>query len=83
VVIKIYALNCGCSAQAFRVLDEAVEQAGADVTVEKIQDPQSLARAGVMATPVIEINGKTVVRGRTPKVSEVVIWIMSALAQEE
>jgi len=81
VVIKVYALDCGCSAQVFRVLDEAIEQAGADVTVEKIQDAQSLARAGVMAPPVIEINGKIVARGRTPKAAEVVEWIMDALAQ--
>ncbi|MDI6813807.1 MAG: thioredoxin family protein [Desulfitobacteriaceae bacterium] len=83
MVIKVYALDRGCSRQVFRVLDEAIQQAGADVVVEKIEDPQSLARARVMAPPVIEISGKTVVRGRTPKVAEVVEWIMEALVQED
>lgn len=36
-----------------------------------------------MAPPVIEMNGKTVVRGRTPKLADVVRWIMDALVQEE
>lgn len=83
MIIKVYALDCGCSGQVFQVLEDAIRQAGADVTVEKIQDPQSLARAGVMAPPVIEINGRAVARGRTPKVAEAVEWIMNALIQEE
>ena len=81
--IKVYAMDCGCSGQVFRVLEEAIQQSGADATVEKIQDPMLLARAGVMAPPVIEINGKTVVRGRTPKTAELVAFIMDALIQEE
>ena len=83
MIIKVYALDCGCSGQVFRVMEDAIRQAGADVTVERIQDPQLLARAGVMAPPVIEIDGKTVVRGRTPNVSEVVEWIMNALTNKE
>lgn len=83
MIIKVYALDCGCGEKVFHVLEDAIQQAGADVTVERIQDPQTLARAGVMAAPVIEINGKVVVRARTPKVAEVVEWIMNALIQEQ
>jgi protein-disulfide isomerase len=49
-----------------------------EIQVEKIQDYAAMARAGIMSTPVIEINGQVVAKGRTPKVSELVSWIRAA-----
>ena len=75
MLIKVYAPACGCSEKIFRLVEEAVQQSGAEVQVEKIQDYAAMARAGIMTTPVIEINGQVVAKGRTPKVSELVSWI--------
>jgi len=64
-------------------MDEALTQAGVEGRIEKVSDVQEMVRAAVIATPVIEIDGRVVCRGRTPGVSEAVTWIMNAAAQEE
>jgi len=64
-------------------MEEALRQAGAEGRVEKVSDVQEMVKAAVLATPVVEINGSVVCRGRVPSVSEAVTWIMNSLAEKE
>ena len=81
--IRVYGPGCSRCEKAFAAMEEALREAGAEGQVEKVSDVQEMIKAAVLATPVVEINGSVVCRGRAPSVSEAVTWIMSALAQEE
>jgi small redox-active disulfide protein 2 len=83
MLIRVYGPGCNRCEKALAAMEEALLQAGAEGQVEKVSDVQEMIKAAVLATPVVEINGSVVCRGRAPSVSEAVTWIMSALAQEE
>ena len=83
MLIRVYGPGCSRCEKALAAMEEALLQAGAEGQVEKVSDVQEMIKAAVLATPVVEINGSVVCRGRAPSVSEAVTWIMSALAQEE
>ena len=83
MLIRVYGPGCNRCDKALAAMEEALLQAGAEGQVEKVSDVQEMIKAAVLATPVVEINGSVVCRGRAPSVSEAVTWIMSALAQEE
>ena len=83
MLIKVYGPGCNRCQRAYQVMQEAVIQSGADACVEKVDDVQEMVKAGVFATPLITINGKSVASARVPKVAEAVSWIMNALVEEE
>jgi len=83
MLIKVYGPGCSRCERAFTAMEEALRQSGAEGQVKKVSDVQEMIKAAVFATPVVEINGSVVCRGRAPSISEAVTWLMSALAQEE
>jgi len=83
MLVRVYGPGCSRCEKAFHTMEEALRQAGAEGQVEKVSDVQEMVKAAVFATPVIEINGSVVCRGRVPGVSEAVTWIMNALVEEE
>jgi len=83
MLIRVYGPGCSRCEKASAVMEEALRQAGAEGQVEKVSDVQEMVKAAVMATPVVEINGSVVSRGRVPSVSETVTWIINSLAEEE
>ena len=82
MLIRVYGPGCSRCEKAFAAMEEALQQAGAEGRVEKVSDVQEMVKAAVLATPVVEINGSVVCRGRVPSVSEAVTWIMTSLAEE-
>lgn len=83
MLIRVYGPGCNRCDKAFTVMEEALRQSGAEGKVEKVSDVQEMIKAAVLATPVVEINGSVVCRGRVPRICDAVTWIMSALAKEE
>ena len=83
MLIRVYGSGCNRCQKALAAMEQALLQAGADGEVEKVSDVQEMIKAAVFATPVVEINGSVVCRGRVPSVSETVTWIMNAFAEEE
>ena len=81
--ITVYGPGCARCKQTEEIVRQAVEQSGMEAEVVKVSDLASMAKAGVMATPAVEINGKLVMRGRVPAVNEVVTLIVNAQAESE
>ncbi len=69
MVIKLYLSCCGGD-KAIAAVDAAVKQAGIEAQVETVEDLAEIARAGVMSTPAIQIDGRLVASGRVPKVAD-------------
>lgn len=83
MLIRVYGPGCNRCEKTFTVMIEALRQSGAEGEVQKVNDVQEMIKAAVLATPVVEINGDVICRGRVPRVSDAVTWILNALAKEE
>ena len=76
--ITVYGPGCPKCVKTEEVAREAVRQAGVEAEVVKVTDVLQMAKAGVLLTPALAIDGKLVVSGKVPEVAEVVGEIMSA-----
>lgn len=83
MLIRVYGPGCNSCQKVSAAMEEALRQSGAEGQVEKIVDVQEMIKAEVFVSPVVEINGSVMSRGRVPRVSEAVTWIMNALIDEE
>jgi len=80
--ITVYGPGCAKCVHAEEVVCEAVAEAGVEAEVEKVTDLAAMAKAGVLATPAVAVDGKLVVKGKVPEKAELVSRITSALAAE-
>jgi small redox-active disulfide protein 2 len=72
--VKIAILGTGCPKcnQVADVVREAVERAGVDATIQKVEDIQEIIRYRVMMTPAVAVDGQVKISGKVPSVEEVV-----------
>jgi small redox-active disulfide protein 2 len=78
--LTVYGPGCPRCQQTEEVARQAVAQAGVEAQVEKVTDIGEMAKAGVLMTPAVAIDGKIVISGKVPEVTEVVTCITSAMA---
>lgn len=78
--IIVYGPGCAKCVKTEEVAKEAVQQAGIEAEIAHVTDIAEIAKAGVLMTPGIAIDGKVVVKGKVPEVAEMVSHITSALA---
>jgi small redox-active disulfide protein 2 len=69
--IKILGPGCPKCKTLEKVTREAVAGAGIDATVEKVEDIVDIMNYGILHTPGLVINGKVVLSGQVPTVSQV------------
>ena len=69
--IKVLGTGCSKCKALEKATREAVEKTGVDATVTKVEDIVEIMQAGVMTTPALLIDGKVVVKGKVPSVSEI------------
>ncbi len=78
--ITVYGTGCPKCTKTEEVAREAVRQLDIEAEIEKVKDIGEIARAGVLMTPALAIDGKVMMSGKVPEVAEVVSHIASALA---
>ena len=77
--IKVLGPGCrNCQELEARV-KQALTELQAEATVMKITDYQDIAKAGIMMTPGLIINGKVVLQGKVPTVGIVKGYIVEAM----
>jgi Predicted dithiol-disulfide isomerase involved in polyketide biosynthesis len=59
--------------------EEVIKELGADATVEKVSDMQTIMAYGVMKAPAIVINEKVKAMGRAPSKAEIKQYIQDEL----
>ena len=71
--MKIAILGTGCPKckQTAEVVRHAVEQAGIDATIYKVEDIQEIMKFRVMTTPAVAVDGQVRISGKVPTVDEV------------
>ncbi len=73
--VKVYGPGCKRCEATEAMVREAAAKLGVEVTVEKVTDMVAIARAGVMSTPGISVDGKLVHAGGLPDKARLEGWL--------
>jgi small redox-active disulfide protein 2 len=76
--ITVYGPGCARCKETEKRVRHAVEQAGIEATVQKATDFVEMAKAGILMTPAVSINGTIKSAGRIPSEEEIRNWLVSA-----
>lgn len=79
--MKITILGTGCTKcrQTAEVVRHAVEEAGIEATIHKVEDIREIMKFKVMMIPAVAIGGQVKISGKVPTLKEV----KSLLAQAQ
>ena len=69
--IKVLGTGCAKCKALEKATREAVAEAGIAASVTKVEDIVEIMSYGVMTTPALVVDGKIVVKGKVPSVSEI------------
>lgn len=69
--IKIYGTGCSKCQQLAKNVDAALAGVDVSATVEKVTDIDKIVERGIVSTPALEVDGKTVAAGRVISPEEV------------
>ena len=75
--MKIEVLGTGCTTcnTAEAIVKEAVAKSGVNVQVIKVSGRTEIAKAGVLMTPAVIIDGQVKLVGKVPEIEDVLNWI--------
>jgi hypothetical protein len=69
MLIKVFPSCCG-GEKVVTLVEEAVRQSGVEAQVEIVKDLAATAKAGIIATPAVTVDGRPVASGRMPKAAD-------------
>jgi small redox-active disulfide protein 2 len=78
--IDVYGPGCANCKRLEQQTREALAAAGLEAEVRKVEDVAAIAEAGVMRTPALGIDGRIVLQGRVPGVTELEYIMMKAIS---
>ena len=70
-LVQVLGPGCPKCAKLKENADRAVQELGAEVTVEKVEDINRITGFGVMMTPALVIDGEVKVTGQVPSVDQI------------
>lgn len=73
--ITVYGPGCAKCKETERRVRQVLEDSGIEANITKAVDFAEIAKAGVLATPAISIDGVIRLSGRVPKEDEIKAWI--------
>ncbi len=68
--IKVLGTGCPKCNKLEKLVKEVVAEAGIDASMEKVTDINAIAKAGVMLTPALVIDGEVKSTGKVPSKSD-------------
>lgn len=79
--IKILGTGCAKCKKLEELVREVTQEMGIDAKIEKVTDIKEIAKAGVMMTPGLMIDGVVKLSGKLPSKAEINKIITTALAK--
>lgn len=73
--IEILGTGCAKCKKTFEVVEKAVNEAGIEAEITKVEDINSIMDYGVMVTPAVVVDGDVKIAGKIPSVDDVKEWI--------
>lgn len=80
LTIKILGSGCANCKRLEQLTRKVVDQLSIEAEVVKVTDPTTYADYGILATPGLVVNGKTVSSGRIPSMAEITTFLTNELA---
>ncbi len=80
--IKVAGPGCKNCLELEARVKQAVADLQAEATVMKITDYQDMAKAGILTTPGLIVNGKVVLQGKLPSLGIVKGYIAEAMKEK-
>ncbi|HFE64807.1 redox-active disulfide protein 2 [candidate division KSB1 bacterium 4484_188] len=74
-IIQVYGTGCASCNKLFELAKQVIQEMGADITVEKVEDLNELLAAGIMRTPGLSFDGKVILQGKMPNHRTLKHWI--------
>jgi small redox-active disulfide protein 2 len=79
VDIKVLGTGCPKCNKLENMVNEVIKDLNADATVTKVKDINEIAKAGVMLTPALMINGDIKLTGKLPSKEDLTKMIEAGL----
>jgi len=79
--IDVYGPGCANCKRLAQQAKEALANLGQEAEITKVEDVMAISDAGVMRTPALAIDGRLVLQGRVPGVTELEHIIKKAQLQ--
>ena len=76
--IKVLGSGCSKCRSTIGIIERAAQDAGIEVEIVKVDNPDEIRRCGVHATPAVIIGGRVVHRGGIPSREAVLAWFKPA-----
>lgn len=73
--IKVLGSGCKNCETTAKLIQLAAEQAGVEISLEKVTDMAEIMAYGVMSTPGVVVDGKVVHAGGLPGPDEIRKWV--------
>ena len=73
--IEILGMGCPKCKMLYENAKKAVEQAGIQAEVVKVEDMELIAGYGVMMTPALVVNGEVKAAGKIPSAKDIKQWL--------
>lgn len=83
LTIKVLGSGCANCKRLEQLTQKVIDQLSIEAEVIKVTDPTTYADYGIMATPGLVINEKTVSSGRIPSMAEITTFLTTALASNK
>lgn len=78
--IKILGTGCTNCKNLEKAAYNAVAELNMNAVITKVEDIQQIMSYGIMRTPGLVVNGKVVVYGRVPSVSEIKEILLNSIS---
>ena len=78
LTIKVLGSGCANCKRLEQMTHKVIDQLGVEAEVIKVTDPTKYADYGVIATPGLVINDKTVSSGRIPSSAEIITFVLTS-----
>ena len=76
--VKVLGPGCGRCKKLYAEVEKAVAQSGLPASLEKVEKIDEIMKYGVLATPVLVIDGQVKCSGRVAPAPEIVTWLTTA-----
>lgn len=73
--VKVLGSGCSSCKATAKLIEEVARTLGADVTIEKVEEPRDIVTYGIMSTPGVVIDGAIVHAGGVPTRAKVEGWL--------
>jgi len=80
MLIQVLGTGCSRCKTLYEAVKKAVQEAGVDAQVEKVEDIRQIMAFQLIMTPGLVINGEVKAAGRLPSVEEIKKLILVAKA---